>query len=88
MKTTLLTLMAAALFAATASAQYVPSQKGYGPGSAGGYQGMGPRDGTGYGAKANNKGKRQGSATCDGTGPKGQRNGGGRQGGGGRGGRR
>jgi hypothetical protein len=49
---------------------------------------MGPRDGTGYGAKANNKGKRQGSATCDGTGPKGQRNGGGRQGGGGRGGRR
>ena len=40
---------------------------GYGPGDGAGHQGMGPRDGTGYGAGS--------GVNCDGTGPKGQRRG-------------
>lgn len=41
-----------------------------------GNQGIGPRDGSGYGAKS---GKGTGTGTCDGTGPKGGMNRGGRK---------
>jgi len=50
----------------------------YGPGDGTGNQGVGPRDGTGYGAgaRAGRGGQRgPGSPNCDGTGPKGPRGG-------------
>lgn len=48
--------------------------KGKGPGNGTGNNGVGPKDGTGYGAKSGN-GTGTGTGTCDGTGPKGARNG-------------
>jgi hypothetical protein len=47
---------------------------GHGPGDGTGNQGVGPQDGSGYGA-------RSGAGTCDGTGPKGQARRAGRRGG-------
>lgn len=55
-----------------------------GPNDGTGNQGVGPKDGTGYGAKAGNK---QGGGVCDNTGPKGRASQG-RGAQGGRGGRR
>lgn len=74
MRRTILTAMVAALFAlGSATAQFAASGKGgYGPANGSGYQGNGPKDGTGYGAKA---GKKNGTGTCDGTGPKGAQRG-------------
>jgi len=69
MKKTLILSILGTMFAlATASAQFVPGTGGYGPGNGTGNRGNGPKDGTGYGAKS---GQRNGSGTCDGTGPKG-----------------
>lgn len=79
MKRTILTTIFAAMFAlTTASAQFVAGgnpqngRGGYGPGNGTGNQGSGPKDGTGYGAKA---GQKNGTGTCDRTGPKGQQRG-------------
>jgi hypothetical protein len=57
--------------------------KGKGPGDGTGNGGDGPRDGSGYGAPNGNSGATgNGSGNCDGTGPKGNRQGGkGRRGG-------
>jgi len=71
MKRTIALLIAGAFTLATASAQFLPRNHGYGPGNGTG-TGIGPRDGSGYGAKS---GKRNGSGTCDQTGPKGQQRG-------------
>lgn len=45
-----------------------PNGKHYGPGDGTGNQGDGPRDGSGFGRKA---GVRNGTGTCDGSGPHG-----------------
>lgn len=73
MKKQILMSVLAGVFALTsASAQFAASpakgKGGYGPGNGAGYNGSGPKDGTGYGAKA---GKRNGTGTCDRTGPNG-----------------
>jgi hypothetical protein len=82
MKRIITITLAAAFAMATANAQFVPSNgRGYGPRDGSGYQGAGPKDGSGYGAKS---GKRNGSGTCDQTGPKSSP----QRGGQGRGGRR
>ena len=70
-KTVMMTILAAMLAWTNASAQFVAG-RGYGPGNGAGYQGNGPKDGTGYGAKA---GQKKGSGTCDGAGPKGTQRG-------------
>ncbi len=49
-------------------------RKGHGPGNGTGNMGVGPKDGTGYGAKANGV-TGNGTGVCDGTGPKGYRGG-------------
>jgi hypothetical protein len=48
--------------------------KKYGPGNGTGNSGIGPKDGTGYGATTGS-GTGTGTGTCDGTGPKGKRGG-------------
>ncbi|MCW5978024.1 MAG: hypothetical protein KIT09_08090 [Bryobacteraceae bacterium] len=77
MKKLMLSGLLAAVFAATAPAQLIPStenvQRGYGPGNGAGNQGSRPQDGSGYGAKGQRKGKNNG--TCDNTGPRGQQRG-------------
>ena len=65
-KTIVMTILAAMFALTTASAQFVPGKGGYGPGNGSGNQGNGPKDGTGYGARA---GQKNGTGTCDGTGP-------------------
>ncbi len=78
MKRTLITAAIAAMFTfGAAQAQFVQSQRGYGPGNGAGNQRNGPKDGTGHGAKA---GKRNPSGTCDQTGPKRQGQGQGQRG--------